>query len=328
MVRRLLVPLLLAGVAASPLVGQQARVGPKVRIAVTEVEWDPGVRQTAVMPGSNSPSVMVSEQQTFARGLTEMMMSELLKTGRFIVVERKAMDDVLAEQNLQQTQGNPETAAKVGQLVGAQFLIRPAITEFSYGDEAGTKGGSVRSPVSIPGLGHARIGGGKASITAKLVLDTRLMEVETGQVTTSVRSEATATSKMNNFGVRTSLFDYNDTEFKKTPLGAATQEAVADAVQKIVAELGDRPWEGQVVTVRAGQIYLNVGESAGIKVGDVLDISHPGEKLVDPATGLNLGSADTKLGQVRVTSVQEKFSIAAPVGTFTTQRGDVVKYPQ
>ena len=146
MARPLVAFLVLTGMVSFPLAAQ-TRVGPKVRIAVTEVEWDPGVRQTAFMRGGNSPSVMVSEQQTFARGLTEMMMAELLKTGRFVVLERKAMDDVQAEQKLQQNQGNAETAAKVGQLVGAQFLIRPAITEFSYGDQASTKGGSVRSPV-------------------------------------------------------------------------------------------------------------------------------------------------------------------------------------
>lgn len=327
MARPLVAFLALTGMVALPCLAQN-RVGPKVRIAVTEVEWDPGVRQTAFMRGGNSPSVMVSEQQTFARGLTEMMIAELLKTQRFIVVERKAMDDVMAEQKLQQTNGNPETSAKVGQLVGAQFLIRPAITEFSYGNQASTQGGSVRSPVRLPGLGRPTVGGGKSSITAKLVLDSRVMEVETGQVTTSVRSEATATQTMNNFDVGTAIVDYKAANFEKTPLGEATQEAVADAVNKLVAQLGDKPWEGRVVTVRDGQIYLNAGQDSGVKPGDVLELSRGGEALVDPATGLKLGQAETKLGRLKVTSIQEKFSIAEPIAPVTAQRGDIVRYPQ
>jgi hypothetical protein len=82
-----------------------------------------------------------------------------------------------------------------------------------------------------------------------------------------------------------------------------------------------------VVTVKSGQIYLNAGEGA-VKVGDVLDVLHLGEKLVDPATGVSLGSAETKVGQVKVTSVQEKFSIGSAVGSFTPERGDVVRYPK
>jgi curli biogenesis system outer membrane secretion channel CsgG len=328
MARRLLAVLVLSGMVAAPLAAQQGRAGPKVRIAMTEVEWDPGVTQFASMRGNNSANVVVSEQATFARGLTEMMIAELLKTGRFIVVERKAMEDIQAEQQLQQAQGNRATQVNPGQLVGAQFLIRPTITEFSYGNQAGTQGGSVRAPISVPGLGRPRIGGGKAKITASLVLDTRLMDVESGQITSSVRSASEATQEMNNFSLGTALFDYKKTDFEKTPLGAATREAVADAVQKIVGELGDRPWEGRVVTMRDGQVYLNAGAETGIKAGDELDLVRAGEALIDPATGINLGSAEEKLGRVRVTSVQEKFSIATPLDGATPERGDIVRYPQ
>lgn len=38
-----------------------------------------------------------------------------------------------------------------------------------------------------------------------------------------------------------------------------------------------------------------------------------GEELLDPETGLSLGSMDTELGSVRVTVVQEQFSIAETV---------------
>ena len=75
MARPLVVFIALTGIVVLPCPAQN-RVGPKVRIAMTEVEWDPGVRQTAFMRGGNSPTVMVSEQQTFARGLTEMMIAE------------------------------------------------------------------------------------------------------------------------------------------------------------------------------------------------------------------------------------------------------------
>src|SRR3989337_3302835 len=88
---------------ATALSAQGPNTGPKVRIAVMEAEWDPGVVQSAWMAGGNSPDVYVRERQTFARGLTEMMIAELVNSGRFVVVERSALQDVLNEQNLQQS---------------------------------------------------------------------------------------------------------------------------------------------------------------------------------------------------------------------------------
>lgn len=313
---------------ATALSAQGPNAGPKVRIAVMEAEWDPGVVQSAWMSGGNSPDVYVSERQTFARGLTEMMIGELVNSGRFVVVERSALQDVLNEQNLQQSgAANPETASRAGQLIGAQYLIRPAITEFSYGEAAGTRGARVRSPVRVPGLGRPSVGGGSASITASLTLDSRIMEVQTGAITQSIKSEAKAQQSMNNFDLGTAVFDYDNTNFQKTPLGEATREAVADAVKQLVASLGDKAWQGNVVTMRGSQIYINAGQDSGIKVGDILALFRPGEALVDPATGLNLGSVDEELGQVRVSSIQEKFCIAdAVAGSMTAQRGDIVRY--
>src|SRR5262249_17588613 len=64
-------------------------------------------------------------------GLTGMLTSELFKTGRFIMVERSALTDIVKEQELGQTGlVQKETAAKVGELLGAQLLVAGAITEF------------------------------------------------------------------------------------------------------------------------------------------------------------------------------------------------------
>lgn len=323
----LIAPLAIVAVLPGAMAAQGPTGGPKVRIAVMETEWDPGVVQKAWMSGGNGPNTYVRERQTFARGLTEMMVAELLKTDRFIVVERKALDDVLSEQSLQHSGAvNQETASQVGQLVGAQFLIRPEITEFSYGKEAGTQGAAVKVPVRVPVAGRVRVGGGKSKITAKLVLDSRVVEVETGQITTSIQSDAEADQSMANFDFGSAIFDYNAAEFEKTPLGAATREAVSKAVTQLVDELGDTPWEGRVVTQRGTQIYVNAGQDSGIRAGDLLEVFRPGEKLVDPETGLSLGQTESKLGQMRVRDVQEKFLIALPVGSFTAQRGDIVRF--
>ena len=49
-------------------------------------------------------------------------------------------------------------------------------------------------------------------------------------------------------------------------------------------------------------------------------------ELVDPETGLNLGQIEEKLGQLEVTSVDEKFSIARQIGEFACERSDLVRF--
>jgi hypothetical protein len=47
---------------------------------------------------------------------------------------------------------------------------------------------------------------------------------------------------------------------------------------------------------------------------------------VDPETGVSLGQMETKLGRMRVITLQEKFLIAQPLEGVTAQRGDIVRY--
>ena len=45
-------------------------------------------------------------------------------------------------------------------------------------------------------------------------------------------------------------------------------------------------------------------------MGDRLTVMQKGEELIDPETGISLGSSDTALGDVEVIQVAEKFSVA------------------
>ena len=79
------------------------------------------------------------------------------------------------------------------------------------------------------------------------------------------------------------------------------------------------------VKADAAQIYTNLGEDA-VAVGDRLQVLRKGEELIDPETGISLGGSSTALGEIEVSQVQEKFSIAKPVSlSGTPERGDKVK---
>lgn len=300
--------------------------GPKLRIAVMESSWDPGLFEATGAFGAAGYTYNES-LESYAQGLTEMMVTELVNSGRFIVVERQAIADVLAEQDLQYSGAvNPETAVQAGRVIGAQYFIRPVITTFSYGEKGRGGDAAITVPADVPVAGRIRIGGGKKTVQARLVIDSRIYDVQTSQVTASVVGEGSIERSSSQVGLTSDVLDVGMEGFNDTPLGEATRAAVAQAVENVIAEIGDEPWYGRVVTVREGQIYINAGSDSGIQAGDVLEVFRVGEELVDPETGLNLGQIEEKLGQLEVSSVEEKFSIARPMGEFACERNDLVRY--
>ncbi|MDF1526380.1 MAG: CsgG/HfaB family protein [bacterium] len=247
--------------------------------------------------------------------LTEMVITELMKTNRFIVVERGSLNEVLSEQDLGASgRVRQETAAKIGEVLGAQVLLKGAITEFIEKESGGAGG------ILIGGIGI----GGKTS-TGHVAMDLRLIDATTGQILQSERAEG----KISSSGIGGIAFfsgvAFGGTSYKKTALGKATRAAVSDAVMFVVNNMEDQPWQGMVVKAEGNQIYINAGYNMNIQMDSVFTVYSKGEDLIDPGSGLSLGSALSRSGTVRVTQVSDKFSIASSIEGSGFKRGDVVK---
>src|SRR5438876_4650983 len=93
----------------------------------------PGI---AVLPFDNSGSYGQDKEnfEALEKGIAGMMISELAANPSARVVEREQIEKLTAEQNLGVAgKVSPETAAKVGKLVGARYVITGAFIDF-YGD--------------------------------------------------------------------------------------------------------------------------------------------------------------------------------------------------
>ena len=251
-------------------------------------------------------------------GLTEMLTSELFKTGRLIMVERAALTDIVKEQELGQTGlVRKETVAKVGELLGAQLLITGAVTEF----EAQSKGGGG-------GVGYRGFALQLQTSSAHVAVDVRLVDATTAQILSSFNAEALAQETGIGFAARVQGVSFGSDAFQKTPLGQATREAIQKAVLFIIKEMERVPWTGRVIQVKDGDVYLNAGGNVNLKAGVTLAAYVKGEDLIDPATGLNLGSRDTLVGSVTLREIQDKFSIGTFSGNGDLKRGDIVRFQE
>ncbi|MGB8957943.1 MAG: CsgG/HfaB family protein, partial [Candidatus Aminicenantales bacterium] len=76
-------------------------------------------------------------------GMAEMLATALVETGKFKVLERQQIHDVLGEQDFGAGgRVDPATAAKIGKILGARYLVYGTVNEFEYSKAGG--GGGVR----------------------------------------------------------------------------------------------------------------------------------------------------------------------------------------
>lgn len=277
----------------------RAVLGPKKMIAVADFEnkanW--------------------SSTWSLGEGMSEQLTTALMKTGQFIVLERQSIDDVLKEQDFGAS-GRTTTAggAQMGKIYKAQILIRGAITEFSQ-ESKGSTGIRIEN-FNIGG------GGSKAIVT----VDIRIYDTTTSQVLASKMCHGIAKTSGTTFSYSDAKYAFGTSQFKATPLGEATREAIERAVDFVLAEMANVDWQGKVVTVKEGKVFINAGARSGLKAEDKFTIYSLSEPLIDPDTGMNLGSEESKIGEIKVISVEDKFSKADVLSGEGFKRGDVVKF--
>jgi len=249
-------------------------------------------------------------------GMAEMLTTSLVNSGRFIVVERKDITDVLKEQDFGASGRTTEVgAAKIGKILNSQILVRGAVTEFS----ASSSGGDT-------GISYGGISLGMSSSKAHVAVNIRLYDSTTGEVLDSLRCEGNATASGASVGY-SGVVDFGGSGFSKTPLGKATQESINKAVYFIVTKMNDVPWQGKIASVKDDVVIINAGKTSNVNIGDEFTAYKKGEEITDPDTGATLGCELKKTGRIQVTSVEEKFSKAQATagGAGSLATGDVIK---
>lgn len=257
-------------------------------------------------------------------GLSAMLTSALVDSGRFIVVERAALSDILSEQELTAAglSNGSNAAAQTGQLMGVQLLIYGAVTEFDNRLKSG--GFSIGVSKSL-----WKGGAGRKKTEGIVAFDFRVVNTSTGEIIESHSVSKTITAKGFDISVGYKDVSMGDRNFSKTPLGQASREAITQAVHLIAESAANTNWTGSVVEIEGREIYLNAGHTSGVQAGDEFIVEHIDRVMTDPETGEVLLVRKTELGTLRVMDVLEKLSVGVfePTGNQSPQRGDLVILP-
>ena len=150
--------------------------------------------------------------------LSGMLTNELASTGAFSMVERNQLESVLREQDLGASGRVAKgSAAKIGNITGAQYLVTGTVTAFEEGTK-GTKGG-----IGFKGI---RVGGKKGE--SYIAVDLRVIDTTTGVIEYTRTVEARAKSKGVSVGGYSHGFSGSLATEKKTPTGKVIRAVVAE----------------------------------------------------------------------------------------------------
>ncbi|WP_321297305.1 CsgG/HfaB family protein [Marinifilum fragile] len=221
-------------------------------------------------------------------GVSDMLTTALVKSGNYRVMERAEIDRILNEQDFGQSgRVTQQSAAKMGQVLGVEIAVIGSVSEFGY--KKGETGGAVK------GLGI-----GVSNQQAVVGVDVRMVNTNTGEIITAENVRKKKSAK--GLKLRTNKLAFKDQkDFDESLVGKAAREAIEDVVAMIDNNANNIPWQAKVITEKGGVVFINSGEADGLQVGDVFAVYSKGEDLIDPDTGISLGSVDTKIGEIKIT---------------------------
>jgi curli biogenesis system outer membrane secretion channel CsgG len=283
-----------------------------------------------------SVQAIFGTQMNIGQGIQAMMTKRIAQDGRFTVVERRKVNEVIHEQDFDASNRVKKgSGARVGQIKGADLTLMGDIVVFGRDDRrvGGAAGGGVIGAGAV-------VGGYKQTNKAVVVLDYRIVDVETSEVVASgeARGESKRTSAGGGVGFLAggafggAGVNMASSNFAETIIGEATMDAVDKLALDVRnvnlnggADARENDLDALVADVSGNTITINAGSAAGLQAGQTFTVYHKGKVIKDPATGEVLDVQTTPLGQLTITMVRDKISMGTYSGGAAPVVGDIVR---
>ena len=273
-----------------PVTAKIVSKGPKKRVGI--VDFENKTRYGRGRLGSSASDILTTE---------------LFKTGAFIVIERAQLESVLGEQALGQSGViNPATAAQAGKVLGLNAIVTGSISQFG---------------VKTEGKDYAVY---KQKVQkAECTVDVRVVDTTTGQILFADSGSGVFEKKISQVLGLGQKGGYDETMGQN-----ALRAAITKFMDNLVSQLKSVEWKGRIAKVSGSTIYINAGRNIGLKTGDTLQVITLGEEIYDPQTHMLLGREEgAPKGELMVTGhVGDKLTKAAIRSGTGFKVNDVVKY--
>ena len=214
--------------------------------------------------------------------LSDLLITSLVKSGKFDVIERTQIELVLNEQKLGMSGIIDEsTAAEVGRILGAEYVIFGVVTSATQ--------------QNIDKFAYTLV-------VIETSIDVRVIDAETGKIIVAEHASGKSESKV----VKTSegtvvsgAVDYNS--------------AYAGSAQNAIDMIGEKigrlfPLLGYVVQVEDMKITTDIGEERGAARGDTFIVIRVTDEILHPVTGKRIGWNKEVLASITINTTEKTLS--------------------
>lgn len=223
------------------------------------------------------------------------LLVKLTNSQRFDLLERHEMDQLLDEKNFTALMAGDDIDPYLQEMIGADYLVLSSIDKFSIQQES-------KKVAYVDAIQTRHYGIVEATL--------RIVDSHSGKVLAA--DKIRINKKLDTFNKQLSANIYSD----------LIDELTSTMVSKII----QRIYPIKVMGVMAdGTIYINRGADGGLQSGWIFDVLRPGEALTDPDTGLSFGSAESKVAQLRLNTIEAARTTATLISGGNVQRGDILR---
>jgi curli biogenesis system outer membrane secretion channel CsgG len=257
--------------------------------------------RVAILEFKNKASHYAWSWYDAGRGAQDMLVTELVKSGKYRVIEREQLAAIMQEKHLSLSGDiDPRTAVQIGKMLGVEYLIAGAVTELGVTDRGANVPGGI-----FHGLPSVNV----RSQKAEAAVDARAFSTSTGEIVwADTARDETSDSSVYVAGAG----------------GGASDHGKVDKIMRpVVVKLAASFSKADLKSSGMG----GHGDASGlVKEGDEFTVYRVGKQIKDPDTGEVLGADETKVGKIRVTAVKgPRLSMATALSGSGFRAGDTIK---
>lgn len=232
------------------------------------------------------------------RDLSDLLVNEILASGRFRVLERTNLSPLQREQFMGLNGSvDPATGAQVGKLIGAQFIVLGSVSEFRE-----KKQGGIFNVLT--------------SYNARIKYNLRVLDSTTGEIVFSKPFEKKVSAM--GFGDRTTPV----TEYESKAMDKALKESMSETVALIVERLGSAK---SVKTAQITEAALSSNADCSLRTGAnaprimvVIPEIHIRRRIPDPAGETEIikklvGRGFNVVDQKQIDAIRDREKVLAAV---------------
>ncbi|MBR4384291.1 MAG: hypothetical protein IKP64_12120, partial [Selenomonadaceae bacterium] len=253
----------------------------------------------AVMPLQN---VSGYSDQRVAEIMTEQLLVAIHSSGGYTVVERTQMGTVMREQGFENIAGDPNKAAEMGKLSGADYSLVGKLTMAVIGDNPAAKTAStIGNMFGLDTIGKMADGFVK-KFKSRVQMEIRFVDNTTGEIIIAKTIEGAKTG---------------------TTQLEALNAACKDAAENFLKELDSvNPFRARIAEISGDDVYIDRGSLDGLRKGETLVVAREGAPIV--VNGKVVAVKQTVVGKIKVTEVNSDYAVCKKESG-EIHKGDVVK---